>query len=149
MVAASSTAEAVKMVKEEPDSAAIGTKLAARLYKLKVLESNIEDFSENQTCFVLIGKSKTKSSGHDKTSIACFIYKDKPGSLLQILQEFASRNINLTKIQSRPTRKALGQYYFWIDLEGHIKDPLIKEAISSLQSNLRNIRILGSYPRSK
>lgn len=149
VIAASSTAEAVKLVKEEPNSAAIGTRLAARLYKLKVLESNIEDFGDNKTRFVLIGKSKAKRTGRDKTSIACFIQQDKPGSLLQILQEFAFRNINLTKIQSRPTKKALGQYYFWIDLEGHIQDALIKEAMECLKCKLRDVRFLGSYPRSR
>lgn len=149
VIAASSTAEAVKLIKKESGSAAIGTKLAAKLYKLKVLDKNIEDFSDNQTRFVLIGKSKTKRTGRDKTSIACFIKEDKPGSLLQILQEFAFRNINLTKIQSRPTKKGLGEYYFWIDLEGHIKDSLLADAINCLQCKLRDVRFLGSYPRSR
>ena len=149
VIAASSTAEAVKLIKSEPKSAAIGTKLAAKLYKLKVLESNIEDFKDNQTRFVLVGKTKAKRTGRDKTSIACFIKEDKPGILLQILQEFAFRKINLTKIQSRPTRKALGQYYFWIDLEGHVQDEPLADAVNCLKCKLRDVRFLGSYPRSK
>lgn len=149
IIATSSTAEAVKMIKDEPSSAAIGTKLAAKLYKLRVLDTNIEDFSDNQTRFLLIGKTKAKRTGRDKTSIACFIKEDKPGSLLQILQEFAFRNINLAKIQSRPTKKALGQYYFWIDLEGHIQDTHLRESIDCLKCKLRDVRFLGSYPRSR
>ncbi len=149
IIATSSTAEAAKLIAGTQNSAALGTKLAAKLYKLKVLDTNIEDFDDNQTRFVLIGKKKTKRTGRDKTSIACFIKEDKPGILLQILQEFAFRNINLAKIQSRPTKKALGQYYFWIDLEGHIQDKQLAEALDCLQCKLRDMRFLGSYPKSK
>lgn len=150
VIAANSTAEAVKQAAAGDKSAgAIGTKLAAKLYGMKVAESNIEDFEDNKTRFVLIGRQKTARTGRDKTSIACFIHKDKPGSLLSILQEFAYRNINLTKIQSRPTKKALGEYYFWIDMEGHIKDEPVADAINCLSCKLRAVKFLGSYPRGK
>ena len=149
VIASSSTAEAAKIAYEQNNSAAIGTKLASKLYNLEQIDNNIEDFKENKTRFVLIGKEQAKRTRKDKTSIACFIKKDQPGMLLQILQEFADRDINLTKIQSRPTKKALGEYYFWIDLEGHIKDEIVGELLDCLNHKLRKVRFLGSYPRSK
>jgi len=149
VLAANSTAEAVKKVSEgTKDMVAIGTSLAARLYNLDVLESDIEDFKDNKTRFVVVGKEPAARTGNDKTSIVCFIFEDRPGSLLQILQEFAFRYINLTKIQSRPTKKALGDYCFWIDLEGHIEDEPIASAIKCLRCKLRTVKVLGSYPRA-
>ena len=149
IIASSSTAEAAKIAYEQNNTAAIGTKLASKLYGLEQIDKNIEDFEENKTRFVLIGKEQAERTGEDKTSIACFIKKDQPGMLLQILQEFADRDINLTKIQSRPTKKALGEYYFWIDLEGHIKDEIVGKLLDCLKDKLRKVHFLGSYPRSK
>jgi prephenate dehydratase len=149
VLAANSTAEAVKKVAEGTDDmAAIGTSLAARIYNLEILESDIEDFKDNKTRFVIVGKEPSPRSGNDKTSLVCFIYEDRPGSLLQILQEFAFRYINLTKIQSRPTKKALGDYCFWIDMEGHIEDEQIASAINCLKCKIRSVKVLGSYPRA-
>lgn len=149
--AANSTAEAVRIVAErgDGDTVAIGTVLAAKLYGLSVLERKIQDFADNQTRFVLIGREMPERTGHDKTSIVCFIFEDRPGSLLQILQEFAYRNLNLTKIQSRPTRKALGEYCFFLDLEGHVLDENVGEALKCLRCKLRQVKLLGSYPRAK
>lgn len=149
--AANSTAEAVKIVAAGDDRAtvAIGTTLAAKLYGLSVLERKIQDFPDNQTRFVIIGRQMAKRSGYDKTSIVCFIYEDRPGSLLQILQEFAYRSINLTKIQSRPTRKALGEYCFFLDMEGHVEDENVAEALKCLRCKIRQVKLLGSYPRAR
>lgn len=149
IMAANSTAEAVKKVTEgSPDMVAIGTGLAARLYDLEVLESDIEDFKDNKTRFVIVGKEQAPRSGSDKTSLVCFIYEDRPGSLLQILQEFSYRYINLTKIQSRPTKKGLGDYCFWIDMEGHLDDEPIASAVKCLKCKIRDVKVLGSYPRA-
>lgn len=149
ILAANSTAEAVKKVAKGPSNmVAIGTSLAARIYELEVLESDIEDFKDNKTRFVLVGKEPVARSGNDKTSVVCFIYEDRPGSLLQILQEFAYRYINLTKIQSRPTKKGLGDYCFWIDIEGHLEDEAIASAIKCLKCKIRSVKVLGSYPRA-
>ncbi|MEW6189598.1 MAG: prephenate dehydratase [Actinomycetota bacterium] len=149
VIAANSTAEAVKKVAEQEGSmAAIGTHLAARIYNLNILESDIQDFKDNKTRFVLVGKDPAPRTGNDKTSVVCFIYEDRPGSLLQILQEFAYRYINLTKIQSRPTKKALGDYCFWIDMEGHLEDEVIASALKCLKCKIRDVKILGSYPRA-
>jgi len=149
IIAANSTAEAVKRVAELDESAAaIGTKLAARIYDLNILESDIEDFKDNQTRFIIVGKEPAPRTGNDKTSVVCFIYENRPGSLLQILQEFAYRYINLTKIQSRPTKKALGEYCFWVDMEGHIEDEVVADALKCLRCKIRDVKVLGSYPRS-
>jgi len=148
--AANSTAEAAKIVSEERGSAAaISTKLAAEIYGLKVLDEDVQDFKDNQTRFVMLGDKISKKTGRDKTSIVCFIKTDRPGSLLEILQAFAENDVNLTKIQSRPTRKALGEYYFFIDLEGHIEDEKITNIIALLRSKLREVKLLGSYPKVK
>ncbi|MCK4778193.1 MAG: ACT domain-containing protein, partial [Actinomycetia bacterium] len=101
------------------------------------------------TRFVILGREQPKKTGFDKTSIVCFIYEDRPGSLLQILQEFSFRYINLTKIASRPTKKGLGDYCFFIDMEGHIEDEVISSAIKCLECKIRKVKILGSYPRGK
>jgi prephenate dehydratase len=149
--AANSTAEAVRIAKERGsrDVVAIGTTLAAKLYGLSVLDRKIQDFPDNRTRFVVIGREMAGRTGYDKTSIVCFIREDRPGSLLQILQEFAFRSINLTKIQSRPTRKALGEYCFFLDMEGHIEDENVADALKCLRCRIRQVKLLGSYPRAR
>lgn len=149
--ATNSTAEAVKKTAERGDktTVAIGTALAAKLYGLSILDREIQDFADNQTRFVLIGREMPARTGYDKTSIVCFIHQDKPGSLLQILQEFAFRFINLTKIQSRPTRKALGEYCFFLDMEGHVEDDSVAEALKCLRCKIRQVKLLGAYPRAR
>jgi prephenate dehydratase len=145
--AANSTAEAAMTVSQSDEPlAAIATELAAGIYGLEVLDRDITDYSTNVTRFVVVGRAKTPPTGSDKTSIVCFIQANRPGSLLEILQEFASRGINLTKIESRPTRKVLGEYYFFIDIEGHVEDPEVAGAIGSLVGRLRELKLLGSYP---
>lgn len=147
LVAANSTAEAAKTVSgmDEP-VAAVTTEIAASIYGLVVLERDIEDYPSNRTRFIVVGKERPPPTGADKTSMACFIRENRPGSLLEILTEFASRGINLTKIESRPTKKVLGEYYFFIDIEGHVEDDAIKDALGSLMGKLREIKLLGSYP---
>jgi prephenate dehydratase len=147
IIAANSTAEAVKKLTElDPDTAAIGTKIAASLYNLDIIADDIEDLKSNKTRFVFVGNYIPAKSGLDKTSIVCFLKKDKPGSLFNILKEFADRNINLTRIESRPARKDIGDYVFMIDMEGHIHDKVVYDAIESLRRDVYMIKILGSYP---
>jgi len=147
IIAANSTAEAIKKLTNlDPDVAAIGTKTAAQLYNLEIIADDIEDSKVNKTRFIFLGSYIPSKSGLDKTSIVCFLKKDKPGSLFNILKEFADRNINLTKIESRPARKEIGDYVFMIDMEGHIHDKVIYDAIESLRRNVYMIKILGSYP---
>ncbi len=146
--AANSTAEAAqKVAKDDGHLAAIGTALAAKLYGLEVLAEDIEDVKGNRTRFIMVGKKKVARTGNDKTSIVVMPHEDRPGILLQILQEFAFRFINLTKIESRPSKKALGQYIFFVDMEGHIEDKVIAEAIKCLGCKFHDVKFLGSYPK--
>ncbi len=148
IVAANSTAEAIKILKKEENRiAAIGTKTAARIYGLEIIESDIEDNKDNKTRFVFVGNSIQPKSGKDRTSIVCFLKQDRPGSLFSILKEFAERNINLTRLESRPAKKDLGDYIFLIDLDGHLHDKEIYEAIDVLRKTVYLVKILGSYPR--
>lgn len=148
VIAANSTAEAVKILKgENDDIAAIGTKTAAKIYDLEIIENDIEDNKDNKTRFVFIGNSIQPKTGNDKTSIVCFLKEDRPGSLYNILKEFACRNINLTRLESRPAKKNLGDYVFMIDLDGHLHDENIFEAIEVLRKGVYLVKILGSYPK--
>ena len=146
--AANSTAEAAERVSrsKRKDVAAIGTAHAAGIYKLASLAKDIEDHPENETRFVLIGHGVPAPTGHDRTSIVCFQKQDRPGSLLAILQEFAARAINLTKLESRPTKAGLGDYCFFIDLEGHVSDELVADCLRNLVAKQADVKFLGSYP---
>jgi prephenate dehydratase len=149
MVAANSTSEAVRLVGEErpPGTAAVGTALAASLYGLDVAVPDIEDHPDNTTRFVLVARSGIPAmTGHDKTSIVCFQHTDRPGSLHSILGQFSARNINLTKLESRPTKRRLGHYCFIIDLEGHVADEVVADCLRDLHASLADVKFLGSYP---
>jgi prephenate dehydratase len=148
-IAANSNADAAVMVAQRADRslAAVSTALAAELYGLTVLAEDIEDHPENQTRFVVVARQGVPApTGHDKTTIVCFQRADQPGSLLAILQEFAARAVNLTKLESRPTKKGLGHYCFIIDLDGHVADELVADALRDLKSKLEDVKFLGSYP---
>jgi prephenate dehydratase len=149
LAAANSTAEAVRQVAEEGETgdAALGTSLAAKLYGLEILAPEVEDHPENSTRFVVVARSGIPPpTGHDKTSIVCFQHADRPGSLHAILGQFSARNINLTKLESRPTKKALGEYCFIIDLEGHIVEEVVADCLRDLHVQLPRVKFLGSYP---
>jgi prephenate dehydratase len=149
IVAATSTAEAARAVRDaaEPATAAVGTSLAAKLYGLEVLAADIEDHPENETRFVLLAIDAIPApTGHDKSTIVCFQHADRPGSLLAILQEFAARAINLSKLESRPTKQSLGDYCFIIEFDGHLDDELVADCLRDLRSKLADVKFLGSYP---
>jgi prephenate dehydratase len=150
LVATSSTVEAASLVagdEHDGHTAAIAPVVAAKLYGLDVLASDIEDHPDNTTRFVVVSRQGIPpSSGHDKTSIVVFQRTDRPGSLLAILQEFAARSINLTKLESRPTKKGLGNYCFLIDLEGHVGEELVADCLRDLKSKVEDVKFLGSYP---
>src|SRR5207237_4741527 len=143
-----STADAAREVAKSRrrDQGAICNRLAAELYGLDVLATEIEDHPENQTRFVLVGHGIPAPTGHDKTSVVCFQREDRPGSLLAILQEFAARAINLTKLESRPTKRSLGDYCFFIDFNGHIADELVADCLRNLSAKQTAVKFLGSYP---
>jgi len=146
--ASNSTAEAARLVAKSrrPGSAAICSRFAAEIHGLKVIASEIEDHPEVQTRFVVLGRGIPPPSGHDRTSIVCFQREDRPGSLLAILQEFAARAINLTKLESRPTKRSLGDYCFFIDTEGHVADELVADCLRTLMAKQADVKFLGSYP---
>jgi prephenate dehydratase len=149
-IATPSTAEAAQLVagtEHDGHTAAIAPAVAAKVYGLEVLSTDIEDHPDNATRFVVVAREGIPaSSGHDKTSIVVFQRHDRPGSLLTILQEFAARSINLTKLESRPTKKGLGNYCFLIDLEGHVGDELVADCMRDLRSKVEDVKFLGSYP---
>jgi prephenate dehydratase len=152
-LATNSTAEAARLVGQHDPAmtsrptAAIAPRLAATLYGLDILVEDVEDHPENQTRFVSVARSGIPApTGHDRTSIACFQSTDHPGSLYGILGQFAARNINLSKLESRPTKKALGEYCFIIDFEGHVADAVVSDCLRDLHSELAGVKFLGSYP---
>jgi len=148
-VGVSSTALAARLAVEESDgrTAAIGTSLAGKVHGLEVLAEDIEDHQGNETRFVAVARGGIPvPTGHDKTTIVVFQRADRPGSLLSILQEFAARAINLTRLESRPTKRGLGDYCFIIDLEGHVGDELVADALRDLKSKNEDVLFLGSYP---
>jgi prephenate dehydratase len=146
----SSTAQGIKLVKEanDPTLAAIGTRLGAAEYGLDVLAENITDHDNNYTRFVLVGPEKLDSKSADsmKTTITVTLPEDFPGALHQFLSCFAWRRINLSKIESRPTKKKLGSYYFYVDIEASLDSVLLPAALAEIEALGCQVRILGSYP---
>jgi prephenate dehydratase len=149
LVPVSSTAEGARMVAEGnlADAAAVAPRMAGERWGLVPLAENIEDHPDNETRFLLLAKGTIpRRSGQDKTSVVCFQVEDRPGSLLSILVQFASRGINLTKLESRPSKTSLGAYCFAIDFEGHVDDPTIAQTLDDLDRITGGIKFLGSYP---
>ena len=149
MVASLSTAAAVeKVTSGSGDVAAIGNLRAAEIYEAEILESKIQDTDQvNLTRFVVLAHEDYPVTGNDKTSLCFSFSDDKPGLLYKSLGEFVSRNINLAKVESRPTRESLGRYIFLIDLHGHRQDPSVKEALKNLEEQASMLKIFGSYPK--
>lgn len=146
VVDVASTAVAAQIVSEDYAAAAIASELAASMYDLKVVSSRIEDQVNNFTRFLVISRKGSERSGRDKTSVL-FSVKDEPGILCRMLEPFAKRGINLTKIESRPYKQKAWEYIFFADFFGHASDPEVVEAIEELKSCCQFLKILGSYPR--
>ena len=141
-----STAHAARLAAKEKFSAAIASELASRLYNLPIVGRSIEDFSNNITRFLVIGKESSQPTGNDKVSLM-FSLKDKVGALHSSLKPFYKHNINLTKIESRPSKRKLWEYYFFVDLEGHCDEKRVKQAIEELKPLCTFLKVLGSYPK--
>lgn len=144
----SSTAEAAKEVAEGrlASTGAIAPRLAAELYGLEALEENVQDEGQNRTRFLVIALGDHEKTSRDKTSLILGL-RDRPGALHDALGVFAKEGINLTRIESRPSRKALGEYLFYLDLEGHRQDPRVRSALKGLDERAAFLKVLGSYPR--
>ncbi|MCI0400148.1 MAG: prephenate dehydratase [Gammaproteobacteria bacterium] len=142
-----SNAEAARRAVSEGDAAAIAGEAAAEYYKLKCLVRNIEDEPDNTTRFLVIGRQSTPRSGNDKTSLL-FSAPNRPGVLYQMLEAFASNGISMTRIESRPSRRGMWEYVFFVDIEGHAEDQQIAKALSQLAERASMVKLLGSYPRA-
>jgi prephenate dehydratase len=140
------TAGAVRLIKDKKieDGAAIASKRAAEIYEMKILDEGIEDKKSNFTRFLILSDIETEPSGNDRTSLI-FGLHNKPSALFFILQEYATRKINLTKIESRPTKEKPWEYNFYVDIEGHYKDKNVQEVINSMLKATTFLKILGSY----
>ena len=146
MASLSNSAAVTDMKDSKVPAAAIGPMRAAELYGAEVIGRRIQDVANNATRFAVLARQDHPPTGDDKTSICISFEQDAPGVLYTSLGEFATRNINLVKIESRPTKQSLGEYIFLIDCTGHRQDPLVGEAIEALGRSVSMLKILGSYP---
>lgn len=142
-----SSSRAAEMAREESGAAAIGSTLAAELYDLKIVCPNIEDAANNVTRFFVIGRKASKPTGDDKTSIV-FNTNDEPGALVNVLDAFRQAGINLSFIESRPSKKRNWEYYFFADLKGHQGDAALQAALEASRAFCLRLNVLGSYPRA-
>jgi len=140
-----STAQAARWAAVDPDAAAIASPLAAQTYDLQIVAKSIEDYAGNTTRFLVLGHHCPRPSGKDKTSLLLSL-EDRPGSLFRLLKPLAEKGINLTKIQSRPVKDEPWRYLFYVDIAGHIEDPVVKEGVEAIREGCTFLTWLGSYP---
>ncbi|MFK0572349.1 prephenate dehydratase [Endozoicomonas sp.] len=145
-VAVSSNAEAAKRIKGEWNSAAIAGDMAAEMYGLEKIAEKIEDQPDNSTRFLIIGNQPVPPSGNDKTSIVISM-RNQPGALHAILEPFHVHDIDLTRVETRPSRSGIWNYVFFVDFEGHQEDPVVRKVLEKLGERANDLRILGSYPK--
>ncbi len=146
-IAMSSNAQAVLHAIDNNGAASIGGSMAAELYDVPVLAADIEDEPDNTTRFVVIGQHRSPPSGDDRTSLLVFVH-NRPGSLFDLLKPLAERNISMSNIESRPSRRGVWDYVFFIDIDGHRDDEVIKQAIAEIEKASAMVTILGSYPKA-
>ncbi len=147
IIDATSTAKAAELASGDEEGAAIASELAAKVYDLRFVERHIEDNRNNYTRFLVVSKEFPPPTGKDKTSVMLSI-KDKPGALYEVLTPFKKAGINLTKIESRPSKKKAWEYIFFIDMDGHVQDKKVKKALKEVEKDCIFLKVLGSYPRT-
>ncbi len=145
VIETSSSTRAAQIAKDEPNAGAVASALAAEIYGLRILEPNIQDSSENITRFLVIGRKYPSRTGNDKTSMM-FCVQDRVGALHDSIASFKKFKINMTKIESRPSKKKAWEYYFFVDVLGHCEDTRVKKALAELAKHTMFVKILGSYP---
>ena len=143
-----STAEAASRCREEPGTAAVAGRLAGELYRIPLLVEDIGDWAENLTRFIIFSADQAQPTGNDKTSVVVSI-KDRVGALYAMIRPFGDHGINLTKIESRPSKKKAWDYVFFMDFEGHREDPEVKQALEEVGEHCLYLKILGSYPKGR
>jgi chorismate mutase/prephenate dehydratase len=146
-VAVSSNAEAAKRVQGEWNSAAIAGDMACELYSLEKMWEKIEDRPDNSTRFLIIGREAVPRSGDDRTSVVVSVH-NRPGALHDLLEPFRRYNVDMTRLESRPSRNSKWSYVFFIDLVGHIEDQPVADVLEELSTSVAELKILGSYPRA-
>lgn len=146
LIEVSSNARAAEMAVSESNAAAVAPRLAAEVYHLDILESGIQDSAHNTTRFLVIGRHSCQATGNDKTSIM-FSLQDKPGSLFEAIAPFKELRLNMSKIESRPSKRKAWEYFFFVDVDGHADDPNVIAALDELQKHCTFVKILGSYPK--
>jgi chorismate mutase / prephenate dehydratase len=145
--AVASNAEAARMASEDPTVAAIASEMAGEQYKLGVVQAHIQDDPHNRTRFVVIGRLHTNPSGHDHTSLVLAV-PNKAGAVYSLLAPVTRHGVSMTRFESRPARIGTWEYYFYVDVEGHIQDPKVARALDELKENAAFFKLLGSYPVS-
>lgn len=148
IIEASSTTRAAELASRNRNGAAIASALAAQLYKLEVVEQNIQDNADNATRFLVLGRKDTPATGHDRTSLLMSV-SDKVGALYEAISVFRRQRINMTKIESRPSKRKAWEYYFFVDVDGHVSTPKIAKAVTLLEQHCNFVKILGSYPNAE
>jgi chorismate mutase/prephenate dehydratase len=146
-IEAPSTSEAARLAREDAEGAAVASELAADLFGLQVAETKIQDLAANATRFLVLGPNSAEPTGRDRTTLLAMA-QDGPGALLRLLEPLARRGLNLSRIQSRPTRRKVWEYAFFLDVEGHAADALMAEALIELGAACASLKVLGSYPRA-
>jgi chorismate mutase/prephenate dehydratase len=146
-VACASNSDAVRQVLENPAGVAIAAGEAADAFGLQILHADVEDQPGNTTRFLALGRHAVQPSGRDKTSLVMSA-QERPGALHTLLAPLSEHNINMTRVESRPSRTGLWEYMFFIDIEGHVQDSNVEKAFSQMKNNAAMFKVLGSYPRS-
>jgi chorismate mutase/prephenate dehydratase len=148
MVETRSTADAARQAHDDARGAAVASEMAARLHDLHVVRRKIEDLAHNMTRFLLIGRQQAEPTGRDKTSVL-LVTRDEPGILFRTLGAFAQRGLNMTKIESRPSRRRPWEYVFFLDIDGHESDPAVAAALAEVRAACESVKVLGSYPKAE
>ncbi len=147
LVEVSSTPRAAEIAAQEADAGALVGRMAAEYFGLHILEEGVQDNPNNTTRFLVVGHNVAQPTGDDRTSLM-FSLQDKPGALFASIEPFKELKINMSKIESRPSRRKAWEYFFYVDIDGHATDPAVAQAITELEKHCTFVKVLGAYPRS-